>query len=661
MHKRNFWDNLRYLFRRQKNFEYSVPSPSERLVLKFIIDQSGLFYEVKKDNKTLFRRSRLGLKLKDETPLEKNFSLVRLRNKSENETWETAWGEEKEIVNHYNETAFYLAETSGKKRLLTLRFRVFNDGFAFRYEIQPQPKFQKLIITDEETEFNVDYNSYAWQIPAFEPDRYEYNYEKTNVYNLKKPVHTPLTLLSPTGDYLSIHEAALYDYGEMTLKLNEKNVLAADIAPLSDGAKAYVSLPWQTPWRLVMVADSAIGLTTNRIMLNLNDPPRGDFSWVKPLKFIGIWWAMYVGEWTWASGERHGATTAHAKEYIDAAKRLGVDGLLIEGWNNGWDGDWLKNGATSDFIHPQPDFNLDEVAEYAKNNHIELIGHHETVGFVDNYERQLEAAYQYYAKHHVRYVKPGYAGSMMVIQGRREWHHSQLGVKHYQKALELAAKYHISLDVHEPIKGTGIERTWPNLLTREGARGQEYEGGALDPSHACILPFTRLLSGGMDYTSGIFDVTNQNKRMATTLARQLAYYVTIFSGMQMAADRPRFYEEVNKPAFKFIHDVPVSWAKTVPLLGEIGVSYAVARKDRDSEDWYIGGVTNGDGRRVRLSLDFLDTGGYTAEIYRDGDGAHYRDNQLSLIIESRAVTKNDFLDLYMAPGGGFAIRLKKAY
>lgn len=373
---------------------------------------------------------------------------------------------------------------------------------------------------------------------------------------------------------------------------------------------------------------------------------------------MGIWWAMFVGEYTWSEGERHGATTAHAKEYIDACKRLGIEGLLIEGWNNGWNGDWLQNGPTNDFTHPVPDFNLEEVAKYATENGIKLVGHHETVGYVDNYEQQLEEAYKYYADNNILYVKPGYAGAWMTVQGRREFHHSQVGVRHYQKALELAAKYHICLDVHEPIKGTGLERTWPNLLTREGARGQEYEGGALFPSHATILPFTRLLAGGMDYTSGILDVSNNVKRMATTIARQIAYYVTIFSGMQMAADRPRFYEEVHPNVFKFIHDVPVSWEKTLPLLGQIGQFYVVARKDRNSEDWYIGGVTNEEARRVRIMLDFLDEGvNYTAEIYRDGDGAHYRENQLAITIEKRNVTKADYLDILMASGGGFAVRL----
>ena len=639
-------------------YSNSVISPDGRIAFNIELKNGQLFYAVEKDQKILVKPSHLGISLRGDDPLFNGLMLVRDVTKSFDETWETKWGEERTIRNNYNEIALYLTESGGKKRLFTFRVRVFNDGVAFRYEIPPQPEFQKLIVQEEISEFNVDFNSYAWSIPAFQPDRYEYNYNRSAVYDLVNSVHTPLTIETPNGYFLSIHEAALYNYGSMTLKLNQNGVLMSDITPLSDGAKAYVELPFNTPWRVVMIADNAIDLTVNRMCLNLNDAPKDDFDWVKPLKFMGIWWAMYVGEYTWAEGDRHGATTEHAKEYIDACERLGIEGLLVEGWNNGWNGDWLLNGPTNDFVHPTKDFDLPEVARYAKEKNIKLVGHHETVGYVDNYESQLEEAYSEYAKNEIDYVKPGYAGAWMTIQGRREYHHSQVGVRHYQKALELAAKYHIMLDVHEPIKGTGIERTWPNLMTREGARGQEYEGGALFPSHATILPYTRLLSGGMDYTSGILDVSNSVKRMATTITRQLAYYVTIFSGMQMAADRPKIYDE-KADLFKFIQDVPVSWEKTVPILGQIGQYYVVARQGRDTNDWFIGGVTNEEGRRVRLMLDFLSDGIYDADIYRDGEDAHYRENQLSYVIDHKKVSRSDFLDLYMAPGGGFAVSLKK--
>ena len=612
-----------------------------------------------KDNKWVVKKSRLDFEICGEEPIKNHLKLIRSRTTKHEETVEMMWGEDRYIDNTYTECVFYLAETVGYHRIYTIRFRVFNNAVAFRYEIPPQPKFSSIIIKDELTEFNVDLNSVAWQIPAYQPDRYEYNYESAPVYELKNSVHTPLTIRTPNGFYISLHEAALYNYGSMTIKLNNENILSSDITPLSNGTKAYVNLPFQTPWRLIMIANSAIELTTNRTMYCLNEPPIEDFNWVETLKFIGIWWAMYVGEWTWAPGERHGATTAHAKEYIDYAVRLGIKGLLIEGWNDGWEGDWLENGVNNKFTVAASDFNIDEVASYARAKGIEIVGHHETVGFIDNYENQLEDAYNFYASRGIHYIKTGYAGSMITINGKREYHHSQYGVNHYQKTVELAAKKKICLDIHEPIKGTGIERTWPNLLSREGARGQEYEGGALRPSHACYLPYTRLLSGGMDYTNGIFDITNNVKRISTTLARQAAYFVTIYSGMAMAADRPFMYEEKFPELFKFIRDVPTNFEKTVPLLGEIGDFYVVARKDRDSFDWYIGGVTDSEGRHVHVNLDFLDEGVYKAELYLDSENAHYRDNPYGINILEKHVGRSDSLDIYMAPGGGFAVKLQR--
>ena len=643
----------------KESVEKDIFSPDGRIRCHFTLKSGRIYYAIYKNDKILVSMSALGFLIFGEEPLGDKLKLIRERSSRHVETVEMPWGEDHYISNNYSETAFYLSETKEPHRIFTVRFRVFDNAVAFRYEIPPQPKFQQISIKEELTEFNIDPNSTAWQIPAYQPDRYEYNYEKTSVHNFEHSVHTPLTIKTPNGYYLAIHEAALYNYGSMTIKLDSKYSLTADITPLSDGSKAHVVLPFNTPWRLIMIADSCIELTVNRTMFVLNDSPTEDFSWVSTLKFIGIWWAMYVGEWTWAPGERHGATTEHAKEYIDAAVRLGISGLLIEGWNEGWEGDWLENGIHNQFTVATPDFNLEEVASYARRNGIELVGHHETVGFIDNYESQLEAAYNYYAANHIHYIKTGYAGSMMLINGRREYHHSQLGVNHYQKTVELAAQKHICLDIHEPIKGTGIERTWPNLLSREGARGQEYEGGALSPSHACYLPYTRLLSGGMDYTSGIFDLENNVKRISTTLARQLAYFVTIYSGMQMAADRPFMYENRFPDEYSFIKEVPTNFEKTIPLAGEIGEFYVVARKARDNENWYIGGVTNEESRHIHLNLSFLDDGVYEASIYCDADDAHYRDNQFSISKQTKHLSRNEFLDLYMAPGGGFAVSLHK--
>ena len=638
---------------------YEVKSPNNRLVTTFILDHGQISYFVKKDEKVVLRKSRLGLMLKDASPMADGLAVVRAYSRNVDETWKAYWGEQHVIRNNYNETAIYLEEVEKPNRLLTLRFRVYDDGFAFRYEVPAQPEMKNMIVSDELTEFSVDTNSRSWSIPAYQPDRYEYDYVEHPVYTLTDSVHTPITIQSPTGHFLAIHEAALYNYGGMTLKMNGSS-LKADITPLSDGMRAYVELPFSTPWRAVIVASDVLDLTTSRLILNLNDPPRDDFSWVEPTKFLGIWWAMYVGEWTWAPGERHGATTEHAMQYIDSCKNLGIPGLLIEGWNDGWEGDWLENGVNNKFMESTPDFDMKVVSDYGRANGVELVGHHETVGFIDNYEAQLEDAYKYLKQYGIRYLKSGYAGSKMTINGRREFHHSQLGVLHYQKALELAAKYNIMLDVHEPIKGTGIERTWPNLMTREGARGQEYEGGALTPSHACYLPFTRLLAGGMDYTPGVFDVGNFAKRVASTITRPLAYYVTIYSSMQMAADRPQIYETEYPDLFEFIREVPVKWERTVPLLGEIGKYYVVARQCWESPDWYIGGVTNEEGRKVEIYVDFLEPQvNYIATVYRDSEDAHYRDHQLGYVIEEKIIRNGDRIEMYIAPGGGFAMKVHR--
>ena len=638
---------------------YEIKSPNGQLDCVFVLDHGQISYFVKKNDKVVLRKSRLGLVLKDMTPMADNFAVVRAYTRTIDETWKAEWGEQHIIRNNYNETAIYLEEYEKPNRLLTLRIRVYDDGFAIRYEIPAQPEMKNMVVADELTEFSVDTNSRSWSIPAYQPDRYEYDYVEHPVYTLTDSVHTPLTIQSTSGHFLAIHEAALYNYGGMTLKLNNAS-LKADITPLSDGMRAYVELPFSTPWRMVIVGNNALDLITSRMMLNLNDPPRDDFSWVEPIKFLGIWWAMYVGEWTWAPGERHGATTDHAMQYIDSCKNLGISALLVEGWNDGWEGDWLENGVNNKFMKSTPDFDMKIVTDYGHANGVELIGHHETVGFIDNYEEQLEDSYKFLKNYGIRYIKSGYAGSKMTINGRREFHHSQLGVLHYQRALELAAKYHIMLDVHEPIKSTGIERTWPNLMTREGARGQEYEGGALSPSHACFLPFTRLLAGGMDYTPGILDVGNFAKRIASTITRQLAYYVTIYSSMQMASDRPQIYETQYPDLFEFIRDVPLRWERTLPLLGEIGKYYVVARQVWESEDWYVGGVTNEEARRVELYIDFLEPGvNYLATVYRDSDDAHYRDHQLGYVIEEKIVRNGDRMEMYIAPGGGFAMKLHK--
>lgn len=630
-----------------------IYSPDGRIKCIFALNGAEPTYRVEKSGAEIIGPSKLGFRFFGEQDLMQNLKVLRTAITSHDEVIELIWGEDQFIPNCYNELFIELGNSTLN---LKLTFRVFDNAVAFRYEIN-SPRLKRLSLADELTEFNIDPTAAAWCIPAYAENRYEYNYVKTAVSSLTAPVHTPLTIRTKNA-YLSLHEAALYDYGSMTLRKNDAGKLQADITPLSDGTRGHLDLPFKTPWRLILIADRAIDLTKNRTMYALNDPPTQDFSWVKTLKFLGIWWAMYVGEWTWAPGENHGATTEHTKEYIDAAVRLGVSGLLIEGWNDGWEGDWLENGPHNNFTAATPDFDLPKVARYAASKNIELVGHHETVGFVDNYEHQLNHAYNFYAANGVRFVKTGYSGSKMVIRGRKEFHHSQLGVRHYQKTVELAAKKHICLDIHEPIKGTGIERTWPNLLTREGARGQEYESGVVTPEHACILPFTRLLAGGMDYTPGLLDLDNEKRRIRTTLTRQLAYFITIYSGMTMAADRPFIYEERFPALWEFIRAVPTNFAKTVPLAGEIGEFYVVARKSRDSENWFIGGVTSETARTVTLNFDFLEHDRYEAVFYRDAPDTDYLKNPFAHQIEKSTLNRGDKKDIFLAPGGGFAAILK---
>ena len=434
---------------KSKEKHFDVESPNKNVKCRVKIANGRIYYEVRKNNDVLVRESRLGFKLHGENDLGQDLVLVRTQKKSESSVWEPIVGEEKQIHNEYNETVFYLSETTEKQRLFSLRFRVFNEGVAFRYEIPPQPSFQRIIIMDELTEFNLDLNGQAWRIPAYQATKYELNYEKWPVYELRDSVHTPLAVETNNNKYVAIHEAALYNYGSMTLKMNADKHLQADITPLSDGVKAYVDLPFDSPWRVIMIADSAIELTVNRMILNLNNPPKEDFSWVKPLKFLGIWWAMYVGEWTWAEGRKHGASTEHAKQYLDFCLRLGVSGLLIEGWNNGWSGEWSMDGKFTDYLHPVADFNMEEVSEKSRGCNIELIAQHETVGQIDNYERQLESAFSYLVSNGIHYVKTGYTGSKMLIRGKQEYHHSQAGVLHYQKTVELAARYQIMLNIRE--------------------------------------------------------------------------------------------------------------------------------------------------------------------------------------------------------------------
>lgn len=633
------------------DFSRQISSPNKSIDLVFWLQKGEAFYELGKDQKTIISKSRLGFSLADSRALNGDFILKEFKVTTHHEKWEQPWGEQRLVDNHYNEFVVALQEFNPPSRNLIITFRIYDDGLAFRYEFPFQDELKTIAIADEQTEFNMSADCSAWWIPAYQPDRYEYLYKKTRLGEIDT-VHTPLTIKTIDGRYVSIHEASLYEYGSMTI-MRDGQKIKADITPLADGMKARLTTPFVMPWRTITVANRPADLAASRMMLNLNEPSKiEDTSWIKPTKFMGIWWGMFTGVFTWSSGARHGATTENAKQYIDYCVRLGIPALLIEGWNTGWDGNWMENGASFNFTEAYPDFNLEEVCAYAREKGIELIGHHETAGDVENYERQQPAAFELYHKLGIKYVKLGYVGSRM---NHKEFHHSQYGVRHYQRMVELAAQYQIMLDIHEPIKGTGIERTWPNVMTREGARGQEYEGGGLTPEHTTVLPYTRGLAGPFDFTPGIFDLANYTKRVGTTLAKQLAFYVTIYSPMQMVSDRPEEY--MNHAAFQFIRDVPVDWEQSIPMDGVIGEYYVIARQDRNSKDWYVGAVTNEAARTVQVSLDFLDSDcEYEMQLYADGEGAHWRDNPLALDVATETVTSRTTLTLQLAEGGGCAAR-----
>ena len=627
------------------NTPATLTSPNGELELTVGVDatQDTLWYNVSKDGNGLIEKSLLAIYDHEQKNYLHTSGELRTDRSSLDETWEQPWGEQRYVRNNYNE----LSLTSDS---FTVRFRLFDEGLGFRYELHGEGD---TIVSHESTEFNINKMETAWWIPALGQNHYEHLYSKSAAKDIGI-AHTPLTLERQDGTFAAIHEAALYNYGSMNLIPTEAG-LRSRVTPLSTGNVANITLPFTTPWRTVIFSDTAIGLTTSRIMLNLNEPSKiEDTSWIQPTKFMGIWWGMFLHYFTWGSGPKHGATTANAFRYINACRDFGIRGLLIEGWNHGWDGDWTKNGEIMDLMRPYPDFDLHTVTKYAAEQGVEIIGHHETAGNMSHYEWQLPEAYDYYNTFGVKYIKTGYVSPR---SNGKEFHSSQFGVQHYQKTVEMAAERRIMLDIHEPVKGTGIERTWPNLLTREGVMGQEYEGsGAVTPEHTTVLPFTRLLSGPLDYTPGLFNLSGTQRKVSSTLAKQLAFYVTLFSPLQMVADLPEHYR--GHKAMQFIKDVPVTWDVTIPLDGTIGDFFMVARKDRDSDDWYVGAVTDETARTLSVPLSFLpEYRHFTATIYRDADDADWQSNPEAYVIESQSVTKDSVLEIALAAGGGFAIRI----
>jgi alpha-glucosidase len=647
----------------------SEDSPSKTIHVDVTVNAEGrVGYMVSRQGTPVIAESRLGFLFTDAPEMLRNFKAVGHTTRSFDQTWEEPWGEYRTIRDRYNELAISFDEQNWLKRRMTVVFRVFDDGVGFRYELFAAPGFTHANIADELTEFNVAEPATAWWDEALEWNREEYLYHRTPVEEIGT-AQTPLTIRTQSGLHLSFHEAALVDYSGMDLRRIQGRVLKANLMPSSSGPKVSRDLPMATPWRVIMIAPDAPSLYKSaQIILNLNEPNRlGDVSWVKPMKYVGIWWAMHLDKATWNSGPKHGATTANAKRYIDFAARNGFGGVLIEGWNKGWDGDWFGRGFDFSFTEPYPDFDLAEVARYARSKGIAIIGHHETAGNIANYEKQLGPALDLYQKLGIHAVKTGYVADAGGIQAlgpdgkiHFEWHQGQVMVNHHLKVVTEAAKRQIAVNPHEPVKDTGLRRTYPNWISREGERGMEYNAWGNPknpPEHEANLVFTRMLSGPMDFTPGILSLKGKgDTQILSTLAKQLALYVVIYSPVEMAADLPENYE-ANPKAFQFIKDVAVDWDDTRMLAGDVGDLAVIARKQRGASTWFLGAVGDEQERRFDVALDFLEPGRrYRAEIYRDGDDADYRTNPRAMVIEQRIVTAKDHLAMRIAPGGGTAVR-----
>lgn len=651
-----------------KNQKLTVVSPGSNTEVTFNLNDRGQpFYSVVYDSKVVIDTSYLGFDLIRGGSLKEGFEVISSKQSGYDTTWEQPWGEEQFVRNHYNELRVSLQESEGLNRKLDIVFRVYDYGIGFRYEFPEQANLSEFAIKNELTEFNMNDDYSAWWIPAFVNNRYEHLYKNTPLTKMGK-VHTPVTFRTSDNQYLSIHEAALDNYSSMTIDATSGKRLKCELYPYEKDSevKVYVQTPSKTPWRTVQMAETPGDLITSYLILNLNEPNKlGDVSWVKPGKYIGIWWEMHVDKGTWGSGEKHSANTENTKKYIDFAAKNGFNGVLVEGWNTGWDGNWIENGAVFSFTQWYPDFDLPELSNYAKERNVYIVGHNETSGNVNNYENQLEAAYQQMEKFGIKAVKTGYVEDSGFLSNGKS-HFGQFYVNHFRHVIETAAKHKVAVIAHEPIKDTGERRTYPNMLSREGARGQEYNAWSVDggnpPNHQTILPFTRFLSGPMDFTPGVFDITiptKPNNQVNTTLAKQLALYVTIYSPMQMACDLPENYEKYPD-AFEFIKEVGVDWETTKVLDAEIGQKITVARKEKGTGNWFIGAITNENPRDISVQLDFLDEGvTYLAKIYKDGSNADYKTNPEAYQILKREVKKGDEIKAHLASSGGMAVSLFK--
>ena len=666
----------------------SISSP-DKAVLLTIGNSGNVTYRVSYKGKKVIDPSGLGFVFSKPQVSLTTFSITSTDSSTVDETWKPVWGEVSQIRNHYKELALVLTDKANSGISLRVRFRVFNDGVGFRYEFPQQQTLTHFVVDDEKTQFTLAADHKTFWIPGdYDTNEYLYNQTKLSEVDplpaagkekdiaLKSligadAIQSPVLFKTADGLYISIYEAALINYPVMHLRLDKKALrLTTQLVPDAVGNKAYLQTPTergpaQTPWRTIIVSDKATDLLSSKLILNLNEPSTiTDPSWIKPQKFVGMWWEMHIGKATWEkAGGKHGANTQNVKTYIDFAAKYGFDGVLVEGWNVGWE-DWFGNWKENvfDFVTPYPDYNLDSLTTYAQQKGVRIIMHHETSGSVTNYERRMDAAFQYMVKEGINTVKTGYVGRIIP---RGEHHDGQWMVGHYQRTAEKAAQYKIMLDSHESSHPTGLHRTYPNWMASEAARGSEFNNAptlGITPEHTTILPFTRMLGGPMDFTPGLFRFKlnqfdgTRTTRVRTTLAKQLALYITLYSPLQMAADLPENYEK-HLDAFQFIRDVAVDWDDTKILAAEPGDYITIARKAKGKSEWFVGSITDENSRDQVLTLDFLESGKtYEATLYRDATNADWDTNPEAYTIEKKQVNSQTKLPIHLAKGGGCAIR-----
>ncbi len=644
------------------NSQPELCSPNGELVLSFRLTEDGApEYSVSRGCDSVLLWSPLGLQT-EEADFSTGFVLKGIKKGSHDEVWETVWGEERFIRDHHNRMLVCLQHASGVK--MQIAFRCFNDGVAIRYEF---PDYEgKMTVTDEKTAYRFTENHDVWSIP-WRTEYYEGLWSKVPMWSLTDTVCSPITLELKDGGYAFVHEAALYDYPGQNLYVKD-NMLCTYLTPWLGAhkqtldARAYKEGAWSSPWRMVILTKTLPELVASRIMLNLNEPCAiEDTEWIRPMKFIGIWWGMHIKTMTWEMGPLHGATTENMEKYLHFAKEHNIEGVLAEGWNKGWE-DWRHFSFTESY----PDWDMPYLSRLADSLGVEIVGHNETGGNAADYENVLEEAYAYHAEHGINAIKTGYVAPIIRTLDGLQWNKGQSGVRHYRKVIETAAKYQISIDNHEPVMPTGLQRTYPNLMTQEGVRGQEWNAWSRDGGSPCehvtVLPYTRILAGPVDYTPGVFHFENPvipTTRVHSTLMNQLGLFVCFYSPLQMVCDLPEHYME-HPEAFRFVEEVPCDWERSLLMDGKIGDYCIYARQERGGDTWYIGGITDEEARTAELALDMLDEGvEYTMTLWCDAEDADWLTRPYAYGIKEYSVKKGDKVTVWMAAGGGMAAQVKK--